>query len=274
MALANPHPAICASVFGPLLLSYYPPVRGVILAYQNVALSDEPPITHTSKKSPHKRKRSRREAEDGSDDNNGERGDDKESEGQTVLLRHVDEYSAPFVWATADVLVWRPARGAWIEANVTHQSTTHITLSHLNAFTISVLKQHLPTSWRFYIPSNSTAPKTSVAKSGESHVGGEGYWVDGEGMPVEEVLKVRITDWSAKSGAGEQGKGFMKIEGSLVTEKEEKAVLEKARIEKEERNKRLKSALRRQNGEVEEQDKETQGEEEQEYGAMDVDADE
>lgn len=235
-SLSSPLPALCANIFSPLLLSYYPPAKGIVLAYQNVRLSDSPPASashlHSSEERRHKRKRSGEQ--DPEVDANGD-----DQEGQQLLLQCVDEYSASFLWATAEFLVWKPRRGAWIPARIAHQSSTHITLLYLNSFSISILKQHLPQDWNWKITS---AQQHSGAYS--FHETTEGHWLDGDGMPIEDMQNVRIRDWEARSGKGEGRGGItvVKIEGSLVTEEEEKQA---AKAQKENgKVRRKKSALK------------------------------
>jgi DNA-directed RNA polymerase I subunit RPA43 len=171
-ALAAPLPALCASIFSPLLLSYFPPARGIVLAYEDVALSSSPPGTSTS---------------------------DQDS----VLLRHVDEYAAPFLWATATFLIFRPRRGSYISARVTGQSKTHITLSYLNIFPISVLATQLPETWTFQAGTTD-----------------EGVWQTEEGDLSGDV-QVRLLDFDARTDGKSKGKG-MRLEGSLVGEEVQK----------------------------------------------------
>jgi DNA-directed RNA polymerase I subunit RPA43 len=161
-ALAAPLPALCASIFSPLLLSYFPPARGIVLAYEDVALSSSPPGTSTS---------------------------DQDS----VLLRHVDEYAAPFLWATATFLIFRPRRGSYINARVTGQSKTPI----------SVLATQLPETWTFQAGTTD-----------------EGVWQTEEGDLSGDV-QVRLLDFDARTDGKSKGKG-MRLEGSLVGEEVQK----------------------------------------------------
>lgn len=184
-ALASPLPALCASVFSPLLLSYFPPARGIILAYEDVSLSSSPPSKSQSV-------------------------DDTTNE--PVLLRHIDEYASPFLWATATFLIWRPENNKWITGHVTHQSKTHITLSYLNVFPISILSTHLPPSWTF----KQTEPGTN-----HYHTSDEGgVWTSEDGE-VAGDLRVRLLDFDARSDGKAKGKG-LRLEASLLTEEEEK----------------------------------------------------
>jgi DNA-directed RNA polymerase I subunit RPA43 len=187
-SLSNPLPALCASVFSPLLLSYFPPARGIVLAYEDVELSDRPTGTTNS------------------------------GSGEGLLLRHVDEYTAPYLWATASFLIFRPVANGKVLGRVTHQSKTHITLSYLNTFPVSVTAEHLPSSWKFH-----TEQSGKVTKGWDGRLSDEGgWWVDGKGEKVEGELEVRIRDFDGRMDGRGRGKGFLRIEGSLLSQEEER----------------------------------------------------
>ncbi|KAL6708402.1 hypothetical protein ACN47E_002665 [Coniothyrium glycines] len=207
-SLATPLPALCASIFSPLLLSYFPPARGIVLAYTDVTLSASPPAPQ-----PHPQPSSPRAP--------------SRAPPPVLLLRHVDEYSAPFLWATADLLIWRPRRNAHIAARITHQSNTHISLSYLNAFPVSVLREQLPPAWAWHASSAATPGSTGAVKKGwDGRLSDEGgWWVDGEGEAVRngrEVV-VRIRDFDGRMDGKGRGKGFLRVDGSLLSEEEERA---------------------------------------------------
>ncbi|KAF2728733.1 hypothetical protein EJ04DRAFT_516397 [Polyplosphaeria fusca] len=225
-SLATPLPSICASIFSPLLLSYFAPARGIVLAYQNTELSDSPPASRRTLPRPSRREEREEDAEEGTE----------------LLCNIIDEYSAAFLWATADLLVWRPEKHVWIEGRITHQAMSHISLSYLNAFSMSIMRQHLPEGWTWHQPHN----KNRQTNGDEASVGTEGFWCDAGGMPVDGVLKARIRDWGF--GSSGKGKSFVKVEGSLVSEDAEKA---KENAGKGNERKKAKGVLRRteQNGE-------------------------
>lgn len=206
-------PAICAEVFSPLLLTYYAPVKGVVLAYQDVKLSAQPPRPLTAQT--HKSSRRKDHSDDGD-------GDDAErlaeQEHGIVLTKCVDEYMAPYVWATASLIVWRPTPNSYLSATLTHQSATHVTLSHLNTFAVTVLKENLPVNWMW---SGQQANKKK--KGFDGRVADEGgAWVDGTGAEVSKgrEFNVRVKEWDVRGG---KGKGVLRVEGSLLSAEEEKS---------------------------------------------------
>ncbi|KAF2656605.1 hypothetical protein K491DRAFT_691826 [Lophiostoma macrostomum CBS 122681] len=268
-SLASPLPSLCVSIFSPLLLSYYAPARGIVLAYQDVEISEAPPTTITpgngnavSGARGTKRKRKGNSLDGQIQDARADTESEKEGESE-VLLKVIDEYSAPFLWATATLLILRPSPSTLLTAKISHQASTHITLSYLNAFAISVLKAHMPRAWRWHgSGSGANSERDRAGKRGRGRHADEGdgavdgYWVDGDGMPVPDVLGVWIRDWDAKSGG--RGRGFLRVEGSLVrpgaedadadgqagTQTQEKEKEQDKRRDKERGKKKTKSALR------------------------------
>ena len=141
-----------------------------------------------------------------------------EKEDGIVLTRCVDEYMAPYVWATASLVVWRPELDSYLGATLTHQSATHITLSHLNTFAITVLKENLPKGWTW------NGQQANKKKKGfDGLVADEGgWWVDGDGVEVSKgrEFSVRVREWDVRGG---KGKGVLRVDGSLLAAEEEKS---------------------------------------------------
>jgi DNA-directed RNA polymerase I subunit RPA43 len=220
VCLSDPFSAVCATVLSPLLLTYFPPAKGVVLAYEDVELSNTPPSAQSATPA------SKSQSQD-------------DAPVEPLLLRHVDEYDAPFLWVTASFLVWRPVRNAYLHARITDQAKTHITLAHLNTFPVSILKDCLPLDWSWH---SKEAGK--VKKGWDGRLSDEGgWWVNGEGEKVEGGLDVRIRDFDGRMDGRAKGKGFLRIEGSLLSEKEEKA---KARQSGKGKQKATPSAMRTQ----------------------------
>ncbi|EON69442.1 hypothetical protein W97_08702 [Coniosporium apollinis CBS 100218] len=223
---ASPIPGLCAEHLSPLLLTYYPPLHGVVLSYANVRLSAErPSISRTP---------------------------DPADIEEPVLALSIDEYAASFVWATADFVVLRPRRGVWLEGYVNLLNESYLGLVVYNLFSASVHRNRLPRDWR-WVEETSAGDRQALAGAEEGHVQGEeevgrdtdgdvrmrkwqgrgrqaeGYYVDGEGEKVDGLIRFRIKDF--ESGAGEGEKGFLSIEGTMLSEDEEEEADEQERAQ-------------------------------------------
>ena len=229
--LANPHKCLCAAHLSPLLLSYYPPARGIVLAYLDVHLSDSPsppPQISTSKSNsrpksvPKKVTRRQPESEDSSAESGAESGEEEEGESEEesrpLLMKVMDEYSAVFTWATTTFLVFRPQKNVWVEGRVSSQSSSHIQVSHLNVFGVSILRKNLPADWE-WVP-DTTGSEATYKKKGDGKAEGGGHYINGDGEVVDGVLRFRLRDWDMRARSG-NSKGHIRIEGSLLTEEEE-----------------------------------------------------
>lgn len=247
-SLGSPLPALCASVFSPLLLTYYPPAKGIVLAWRDVQVSDSAPeTTETASQTKSSKSKSRaRRNEDAESESESEDENADSQNGQTLLLKVIDEYSAPFLWATATLLVLRPRKNAYIAARITQQASTHITLSYLNAFSVSVVRSNMPEDWVWC--SASATGFSMTGGGGERRSAGidgaEGYWMDGEGRSVEGVVRVRIEDWDARGAGKGESKGFLRIEGSLIGEENEAAGASTQKKKTKEKAKAKKSSLK------------------------------
>lgn len=197
-----PLDGICAEHLSPLILTYYPPLKGVILSYDNVRLSESP---------------------DGAMDD------------EPVLATSKDEYGASYVWVTAEFTLLQPRRGAIIDAWINLQSESHLGLVCWNLFNASIERKRLPKDWR-WVEGGSTskfgrrASETSSQGQTEEE---EGYYVNGEGKKVDGVIKFRVQDFESFSAAGrDRDKGFISIEGTLLSKDEEKELRRQGRQRK------------------------------------------
>ena len=212
-----PLQGLCAEHISPLLLTYYPPFRGVILSYSDPRLCNDP-----------------------------QQPDDPEQK-TTVLARSIDEYAASFVWVTADFLLFKPQKGGWIEGWVNLQNESHIGLICWNLFNASIGRKHLPKDWK-WIGHNAEVKRKTKLKGGyksleredrrainADRIDGrevqedEGYFEDAQGNKVEAYLTFRIKDVET-SPSTDREKGFLSIEGTLLSEEEENNVLEQEQI--------------------------------------------
>lgn len=209
---------ICAEHLSPLILTYYPPLHGVVLSYGNLRLAETPESS-------------------------------AEVLGETspsVLARSIDEYAVSFVWVTADFLIFRPKRGGWIEGWVNLQNESHIGLVCWNLFNASIERNRLPRGWEWIGISRSTGSKAKLKSSGEEEQGNvngvyeeaepstktvehEGHFVDESGNPIDGLVRFQVKDFDTSSTTDRE-KGFISIEGTLLPEKEEQHLLDKEAI--------------------------------------------
>lgn len=188
---SKPLESLCAEHLSPLILTYYPPLNGVVLSYQNARLSNSPLA-----------------------DNHGDSG---------ILARSVDEYAVSYIWVTADFTILQPKKGIWIEGHVSVQSESHLGLVCWNLFNASIDSKRLPKKWRWVGGSAKDKRRQTKGAGGGGAATDEdedGHFVDAEGEKIEGVVKFRVRDFENLADFG-RDKGFMSIEGSLLTEEEE-----------------------------------------------------
>ncbi|KAF1985573.1 hypothetical protein K402DRAFT_394554 [Aulographum hederae CBS 113979] len=181
---SKPLEGVCAEHISPLLLTYYQPLEGIILAYENPRLSEAPV-----------------------------NGDGQ----QLILAKVVDEYAVSFMWITADFVFFTPSKGMWLDAQVNLQNESHIGLIVWNLFSASIERSRIPKDWKW-----REEWEDQSGYNGDGHDyqnAAEGYWVDGHGDPVEGQLTFRICDFETINEGGERG--IMAISGTLLGEEEE-----------------------------------------------------
>lgn len=201
MFSASPAAGIKSQHLDPLLMTWYGPVSGVLLAYQNVRLLGQSP--------------------------------DNSNTHATAKIIHESPFA--FSWVSADFLVWRPARGDLVEGSIRLQAPSHISLLVHDVFHASVRREALPDGWRFVYHDADEAyyegdAETASAVEATAAPGSEsdkslGYWVDGAGEKVADkvqfyVKKVAVTgrlvslqgtlraDGSTRAVEEEEGPGY------------------------------------------------------------------
>ncbi|KAF2494091.1 hypothetical protein BU16DRAFT_430762, partial [Lophium mytilinum] len=203
IASAYPAAALCAEFLSPLLLTYYPPLDGIVLSYSNARLSEHPETgastaSSTTETSP------------------------------VVLAKAVDSFAVAFVWLTADFVVCRPAKNSTLRAFVHFQSQAQVSLVFLNLVSVTIRAAHMPRSWR-WVRDGEGAEKDGddAAAQGKKQrrrrkeaEGGQGYFVTEEGEKVEGFLEARIVDLEIVATKAEKRGGLVKIEASLVSDEE------------------------------------------------------
>lgn len=178
IAQGLPLESLCAEHLSPLILTYFEPLRGIVVSYNNPRLSSGP--NHAS------------------------------LTGAEVLGEVIDEYAATYTWMTADFLVLRPERGVELEGQVTIQSESHIGLICWNLFNATIPSTGLPKDWQWMGPARRRK-KGSAEPSGTTATG---YYTDAAGGKVEGLLKFRVVDLENLPTFG-RDRSFISIHGTL-----------------------------------------------------------
>ena len=148
ISVQSPLASLLASHIAPNLLTYFEPLRGILLAFSDPAISTSPPHTTGEPLPP-------------------------PSSGYppihpTYQALAGDDFGVSWLWLTATFLVFRPQRGAEITGHLNICSEGYIGLSLYNYFQVSIAKSRIPKSWRWIDPSGSAmGPPTGKKRKGK-----------------------------------------------------------------------------------------------------------
>ncbi|KAK4503707.1 hypothetical protein PRZ48_004622 [Zasmidium cellare] len=117
-----PLEGLCAEHISPHLLSYYPPLRGILLAYSNPRLSENPDDAIKAHSS---------------------------EEVKTTMAQSIAEYAVSYVWLTCEFTIFRPVRGSTLEGDVNLQSESVLGLMCYNYFNAAIDREKLPSGWNW-----------------------------------------------------------------------------------------------------------------------------
>lgn len=185
-----------------LVNKYVPALRGVLLDYKNVALGPAPG-------------RGR-----------GAAADDVPT---TVVSRGA--YAVGFGWITADVELFVPSRGAWMEGSVNLQTEGHIGVVCFGKFNASIEARRLPPAWKWVSdesPKAQGSEETAPVATADDHgvvrqVHSTGFWIDGDGARVTGKTRFRIRNFDAGTSGDTS---YLSLEGTMLDRDGEKRLVE------------------------------------------------
>ncbi|KAF2483560.1 hypothetical protein BDY17DRAFT_150062 [Neohortaea acidophila] len=180
-----PLEGLCAEHISPHLLTYYPPLSGVLLSYSNARISEHPTEAVQSKS--------------------------RNPQPKEVLGRSINEYAVTFVWLTADFVIFRPRKGCWIEGEVSLHNPTLLGLMCQNYFNAVVEKENLPADWEWSGDKEEAGKERKKSPELENE---DERWLDGAGNEVTGKIAFRVVDFEATPGADGAG-GTISIIGTL-----------------------------------------------------------
>ncbi|OAQ61460.1 DNA-dependent RNA polymerase I subunit A43 [Pochonia chlamydosporia 170] len=193
---------------------YVPSLRGVLLDYKNVALGPEP----------------------------GRDGAATDDETPTTVVSK--EYAVGFGWITADVELFVPSRGAWMEGSVNLQTEGHIGVVCFGKFNASIEARRLPPAWKWVSNESPEAhgfEETASVITADDHgvvrqIHSTGFWVDGNGDRVKGKVRFRIRNFDAGTSGDTS---YLSLEGTMLDkDSEKKLVKEEARTAQMRRQKK------------------------------------
>lgn len=179
--ITNPINGIKAQHLDPLIMTYLPKARGVVLSYANVSLN----------------------------------GEYTEQENST-LVKVSDSSPFCFMWITVDLLIWQPQIGDILEGNVYMQASSHIGLLVHDTFNASIKLRNIPQDWQF-VPNQADEFGENFGESSTEEPAkfrSYGYWADASGNKVEGKLAFTVRGIHTT-------RNMLSIEGTLVSPESE-----------------------------------------------------
>ncbi|MCJ1445031.1 MAG: hypothetical protein MMC23_005536 [Stictis urceolatum] len=215
--ISHIHPlnGICAEHLSPLILTFYPPLKGVVLSYRNARLSESL------------------------------EGAIMDAKASQVMARSIDEFAVSFVWVTAEFLLFKPQRGRYIEGWINLQNESHVGLLCWNLFNASIERKRLPHEWKWNGSDLGIRPTKKLKQANgavrsepkelESEDAGnvtkiyEGHFEDGAGTKIEGHLRFRIKDIETSHSTDKES-AFISVEGTLISQEEETELMEQEAV--------------------------------------------
>jgi DNA-directed RNA polymerase I subunit RPA43 len=197
----QPCSAAVEQILTPLLNSYVAELKGVVLGFKKVTVSARP---------------GRRGAADSDED--------------PVQLLCLNEYAVGFCWVTAEIALFAPRQGAWMEGDIIIENEGYIVVICWDKFNASIEAGRLPPQWR-WIPLDSaeaTAYATDMTAiqwikddyGATRQILPTGFWVDGDGKKVKRKQRFRIQSYNVVSTGDYQ---LLSIQGTLLDDELEAA---------------------------------------------------
>ncbi|KAL3602773.1 hypothetical protein FPOAC2_07085 [Fusarium poae] len=180
---------------------YVPSLRGVLLDYRDVAFGENP----------------------------GRNGAATDDETPTTVMAK-GEAAVGWGWITAEVDLFVPSRGAWMEGSVNLQTEGHIGVVCFGKFNASIEARRLPPDWK-WVPNESPDAQgfeeTASVITADDHgvirqIHSTGFWADGSGDKVKGKIRFRIRNFDV----GTSGEiSYLSLEGTMLDKAGEKAVV-------------------------------------------------
>lgn len=172
----------------PLLNHYSPLLKGVLLDYRHVTLAENP--TRADPRAP-------------------------PTDRTPTVLACRDEYAVGFGWLTAEVYLFVPRRGAWMEGTVNLHSEGHLGVVCWGRFNASLEDRRVPRGWRFVdvVQRAEDAKKARFRNAGKKTTAAAAV-VDGDDDAAGSASQLNGQDGPNNNSNGEE-EGPEDLENSL-----------------------------------------------------------
>jgi DNA-directed RNA polymerase I subunit RPA43 len=253
ISLESSTSSVLATHLAPLLLTYFPPVQGIVLAFSSPVLSAKPDSGMNLPLLP-------------------PRSGNVEAQPE-IFASTADEFGVCWAWLTVTFLVFRPQKGDKLYGWTNVTSEGFVGLVSYNYFQTAVGKTRIPGDWKWNGPSREEAQQNRKrgrrgrlrgedgadgtqeqdtqdtdatlveAPSSQISLGEDaGYFADADGAKIKSTLKFRVVDTEAVPGP-DRNKLSLQIDGTLLdAEAEKNAVQEdRAKFERAQERSRSKS---------------------------------
>uniref|UniRef100_A0A093VKI8 DNA-directed RNA polymerase subunit n=1 Tax=Talaromyces marneffei PM1 TaxID=1077442 RepID=A0A093VKI8_TALMA len=142
--------SLIAEHLAPLLLTYYPPFQGIVLAYSNGSISESPPVpgqVHSSSSQP-----------------------DFDNPKPLTLALTANEYGVLYLYLTATFLIFSPQKGQVLEGWINVQSEGFVGAIVHNLFSVGIERKRLPKSWKWVPPGADEDESNTVSDKKKGYV--------------------------------------------------------------------------------------------------------
>ncbi len=239
ISLGSGTSSILATHLAPLLLTYFPPARGIVLAFSDPVVSTKPNAGINLALLP-------------------PRTGDLETQAE-VLAETADEFGVCWAWLTATFLVFRPKKGDELPGWINVTSEGFIGLVSYNYFQAAVGKPRIPSEWSWSGPSSEQEQRsrkkgrkgrlrgdgeangtqetdtqetdTTLVETTDPHIRLDddgGYFTDADGAKIGTTLTFRVVDTEIVP-AHDRHKWSLQINSSLLDDEAEADVVQEER---------------------------------------------
>ncbi|KAK5047434.1 hypothetical protein LTR84_006530 [Exophiala bonariae] len=222
--------SVLATHIAPLLLTYFPPAKGIVLGFSDPILSAKPGSTmNIPLTGPHSA--------------------DVQEEGE-ILARTSDELGVSWAWLTVTLLVFRPERGDPLHGWTNVSSEGFVGLVSYNYFQTAVGSSRIPADWKWNGPTREDM-RNHRKKGRKGRLGGDdgnsqdqtgqadepsyaevendlGTFTHQDGTKVDGTLHFRVVDTEVVP-AHDRHKWSLQIDGTLLDDEAEEHALSEDR---------------------------------------------